>query len=247
MKFHEFGDSDGFPVIFFMGTPQKGDSGDEFSDLASRFGIRLICPTRPWYDDTSAHSSFDVCSENTIAYLRNNGITSCHAIGGSGGGPFALHLSTSNPGIVRSCYLLASMGTPDLFVEKVASPPTLQLLEFFRGNNYGSTIEYLRSLGLPDDLAHGAWADFKVLLGSWDSIAFKQAPIVYIHHGEDDENAPIESVRDLATKLPKTEFRISHHASHAGMAEDESSTEISRIFEEVMLECAPAANNAITQ
>ncbi|MFC6633476.1 alpha/beta fold hydrolase [Microbulbifer taiwanensis] len=239
MKFHEFGDSEGVPTVFFMGTPQKGDSGQEFADLASRLGIRLICPTRPWYDDFSSIPSFALCSDKTEEYLRNNGITSCHTIGGSGGGPFAIHFSTNNPKIVCSCYLVASMGTPDIFVEKVTSPPTLQLLEFFRDNNYSSAIEQLISLGLSRDLAHGAWSDFKVLLGSWNSITFQHSPTVYIHHGEEDENAPIESILDLAGKLPKSEFRISLHASHEALAEDENFTEFTRIFKEIESQWRP--------
>ncbi|WP_444922494.1 alpha/beta fold hydrolase [Microbulbifer sp. CnH-101-G] len=233
MKVHEFGDPEGVPVVFFMGTPQKGDSGQEFSDLASRFGVRLICPTRPWYDDLDLYPSFAQCSERTASYLNSQDINRCHVIGGSGGGPFAIHFSTTNSNVVSSCYLLASMGTPDIFVEKVKSPPTLQLLKLYRSNSYSSIMEYLTSLGLSQDLAHGAWSDFKVLLGSWESIDFQSSPIVYIHHGEEDENAPIESIRDLAEKLPKSEFRISSQASHAGLAEDGELSEFFSIFKEI--------------
>ncbi|QDH70757.1 alpha/beta fold hydrolase [Marilutibacter alkalisoli] len=125
------------------------------------------------------------------------------------------------------------MGTPKTFVEKVTSPPTLELLELFRDNSYDAAIEQLGAWGLPRDLAHGAWSDFKVLLGPWDSIRFDAAPMVFIHHGEGDDNAPIESVRDLASKLPKSEIRISPYASHAGLAEDDSCTEMAKIFREV--------------
>ena len=94
-------------------------------------------------------------------------------------------------------------------------------------------METLGTWGLPRDLAYGAWADFKVLLGPWDSIMFANAPMVYIHHGEDDENAPIQSIRDLAGHLPRHEWRVSDHASHASLAEDEAFTELRRIFAEV--------------
>ncbi|WP_428820145.1 alpha/beta fold hydrolase [Microbulbifer sp. MCCC 1A16149] len=233
MQVHEFGDSQGVPVIFFMGTPQTGESGHEFSVLASKVGIRLICPTRPWYYEFDSAPSFDKCSEKTSAYLQSNGIDKCHVIGGSGGGPFAMHFSTAYSEVVHSCYLLASMGTPSIFVEKVKSPPTLELLELLRNDNYESTIDYLTSLGLSEDLAHGAWSDFKVLLGSWESIEFQKSPIVYIHHGEEDENAPIESIRDLAGKLPSSQIRISSQASHMGLAEDEELSEFKLIFNEI--------------
>ena len=57
--------------------------------------------------------------------------------------------------------------------------------------------------------------------------------MVYIHHGEDDDNAPIQSIRDLAARLPRHEWRVSDQASHASLAEDDAFTELRRIFAEV--------------
>ncbi|MDH5830838.1 alpha/beta hydrolase [Luteimonas sp. M1R5S18] len=233
MEFHEFGRGGGEPLVFFMGTPQRGESGSEFSELATRSNVRLICPTRPWYDRADCEPSFDVCTRHTLQYLESIGIGSCHAMGGSGGGPFALHLAANAPDRVRGCYLLASMGTPETFTRTVTSPPTLQLLELFRGNSYEDAMQALGTWGVPRDLAHGAWGDFKVLLGSWDSIPYANAPMVYVHHGEGDENAPVESIADLASRLPKCEWRISNDASHVALAQDESFTELKRIFAEV--------------
>ncbi|WP_225154497.1 alpha/beta fold hydrolase, partial [Bradyrhizobium sp. NBAIM08] len=122
-----------------------------------------------------------------------NGIDRCHVMGGSGGGPFALHFASRHPHRVRACYLLASMGTPETFARTVTSAPTRQLLELFAKNGYEDAMETLGTWGLTPDLAHGAWGDFKVLLGPWDSIPYANAPMVYIHHGEDDDNAPIQS------------------------------------------------------
>ncbi|WP_444915323.1 hypothetical protein [Microbulbifer sp. TRSA007] len=119
MQVYEFGDYQGIPVIFFMGTPQKGESGHEFSELASKVGIRLICPTRAWYGEFDSAPSFDKCSEKTSAYLQNNEIRKCHVISGSGGGPFVLHFSTvycarkilaSRSKIVSAAKSVASIG-----------------------------------------------------------------------------------------------------------------------------------------
>lgn len=233
MQFHEFGRADGAPLVFFMGTPQKGEAGAEFAALASELRVRLICPTRPWYDGDAVEPSFEVCTERTVQYLRASGIARCHVLGGSGGGPFALHVAASHPGLVEGCYLLASMGTPETFTRTVTSPPTLALLELIGTNSYEEAMATLGTWGLPRDLAHGAWGDFTVLLGPWDSIAYADAPMVYVHHGEDDENAPIESIRDLVARLPRHEWRVSGHASHASLAQDEAFTELRRIFGEV--------------
>lgn len=233
MHVHEFGNTAGVPLVFFMGTPQRGEAGGEFSDLAKQLNIRLICPTRPWYDSEVREPSFDVCSGRTLQHLNARGIDSCHVLGGSGGGPFALHFACSNPGRVKACYLLASMGTSETFTRTVTSPPTLQLLELFATNSHEAAMETLAAWGLPRDLAQGAWGDFKVLLGSWDSIHYADSPMVYLHHGEDDENAPIQSIRDLAGRLPRHEWRVSDHASHASLAHDEAFTELRRILAEV--------------
>ncbi|MGQ4582079.1 alpha/beta fold hydrolase [Lysobacter sp. F60174L2] len=216
-----------------MGTPQKGESGAEFSELASELGIRLICPTRPWYDDNQCVPSFDHCSAQVISYLDSNGLEALDVMGGSGGGPFALHLASNHPGKVRACYLLASMGTPETFVSTVSSPQTLQLLSLFGDNDYDTAMQQLESWGLPADLSHGAWADFQVLLGRWDGADYGSTPEVFIHHGEDDENAPVESIQALAALLPKVEIRLSPDASHVALATDEEFTEMRKIFREV--------------
>ena len=221
------------PLVFFMGTPQRGEAGSEFAELASQLNVKLICPTRPWYDGDDCEPSFEACTRRTLQHLNAKGIDRCHVMGGSGGGPFALHFSSNNPGLIEGCYLLASMGTPETFTRTVTSPPTRQLLELFGTNSYEDAMETLGTWGLPRDLAYGAWADFKVLLGPWDSIMFANAPMVYIHHGEDDENAPIQSIRDLAGRLPRHEWRVSDQASHASLAEDDAFTELRRIFAEV--------------
>lgn len=230
MDFHEFGNKSGVPLMFFMGTPQKGEAGSEFSDLANELNVRLICPTRPWYNDPECKPSFEICTQQTLQYLHANSIESCYVMGGSGGGPFALHLSSNNPDVVKGCFLLASMGTPETFTNTVTSPPTLQLLELFRTSSYEEAMETLGGWGLTRDLAHGAWADFEVLLGSWDSISYPNTPMVYVHHGEGDENAPIESIRQLVAHLPRYEWRISDDASHVSLAQDESFTELRKIF-----------------
>lgn len=145
MPVHEFGRPDGTPLVFFLGTPQTGESGVVFDELASVHGIRLICPTRPWYERSDVVPSFEACTSAVMAYLDGKDITSCHVMGGSGGGPFALHLAANHPTLVRSCYLLAAMGTPAVFLETVSSPPTLQLLALLRENSYDVAIETMAS------------------------------------------------------------------------------------------------------
>lgn len=233
MEFFEYGKLDGAPLIFFLGTPHTGDSASELSDLASELGIRLIVPTRPWYIDTAAKPSFASCTDQVLEYLAGAGIARAAVMGGSGGGPFALHLATNNPGLFRACYLLASMGDPAVFQRTVSSHQTRVFLELFRSSNYDQAVSQLEQWGIPPQLAHAVWADFQVLLGSWSDMNFSSSIPVYIHHGEHDDNAPLESVQVLAAQLGTCELRLSPHASHQGLATDEELLEFRQIFSEV--------------
>lgn len=232
MQFFEYGKPDGAPLVFLLGTPHTGDSVAELSELAAELGIRLICPTRSWYLNTAAQPSFQSCSEPVLAYLVQAGIARAAVMGGSGGGPFALHLATNYPDRFSACYLLASMGDPQVFQRAVASSHTRTLLELFASSSYEQFVTQLGQWGIPSQLAHGVWADFQVLLGSWASIALSSGVPVLIHHGENDDNAPLESVQALASQLSRAELRLSPHASHLGLANDKELTEFRTIFTE---------------
>jgi pimeloyl-ACP methyl ester carboxylesterase len=232
MQFFEFGKPDGAPLLFFLGTPHTGDSVADLSELALDFGIRLICPTRSWYIDTAAEPSFASCTAHALGYLAKAEIDRAVVMGGSGGGPFALHLATTNPDLFGACYLLASMGDPVVFQETVASSHTKALLEMFRASNYDQAMAQLGQWGVPSQLAHGVWGDFRVLLGDWSAIDLSSTVPVYIHHGEGDDNAPLESVQSLASQLNVCELRLSPYASHLGLANDKELTEFKVIFSE---------------
>ena len=233
MRFFEYGKPDGVPLVFLLGTPHTGDSLAGLAGLAAETGVRLICTARPWYLDTAISPSFGICTAQIIRYLEENGIRRAFAIGGSGGGPFALHLASNHPEIFGACYLIAAMGDPEVFVRTVKSPHTQTLLRLFADGDYDRTLAQLSDWGIPAALAHGVWADFKVLFGSWATINLATALPVYIHHGEDDDNAPMESIRALAARLTHCRMRISPNASHLGLANDDENTELRSIFTEV--------------
>lgn len=125
------------------------------------------------------------------------------------------------------------MGDPDVFIRTVKSPHTQTLLQLFADSDYDRALAQLVDWCIPPALAHGVWADFEVLLGSWETIDFTTTVPVYLHHGEDDDNAPLESIRALAAKLTNCRMRISPAASHLGLATDKEHTELRSIFAEV--------------
>jgi pimeloyl-ACP methyl ester carboxylesterase len=233
MQFFEYGKPDGIPLLLLLGTPHAGDSVAELDEFAAQAGVRLICPVRSWYVDTHVEPSFEMCTGQVVRYLQENGIAHAFAMGGSGGGPFALHLASNHPELFRGCYLLASMGEPEVFKRTVKSPHTQMLLQLFADSDYDRALAQLSQWGIPPALGHGVWGDFKVLLGSWATIDLASPVPVYIHHGQDDDNAPLESVLALKAQLSDCQLRISPNASHLGLANDKECTELQTIFKEV--------------
>lgn len=237
MHFFEYGKSNGVPVLFLLGTPHSGDSVAELAALAAEYGVRLICPTRSWYVDSAIEPSFEICSALVMRHFEETGIAYAYVIGASGGGPFALHFASNYPAMIGACYLLASMGDPGVFRRTVVSPHTRMLVELFSNDDYDGALAQLSQWGISAPLAHGVWADFKVLLGSWSTINLVSPVPVYFHHGEVDDNAPLESVRTLASKLANCQLRISPDASHHALATDKEYTEFRSIFAEIMERC----------
>ena len=233
MQFAEYGKADGVPLVLLLGTPHAVESAAQLSGLAAAAGVRLIGTTRSWYLETHTLPSFDACTAQVLRYLDEHGLRHACAIGGSGGGPFALHLASTRPDLFRACYLLAAMGDPGVFARTVKSPHTQMLLQLFADGDYDRAVAQLTDWGMSPATAHGVWADFQVLLGSWATIDLATAVPVYIDHGEDDDNAPLESIRALMEQLSNCQLRLSPGASHAALANDAQYTALRTIFAEV--------------
>lgn len=233
MKHYEFGRSDGIPAVLHFGTPGRGDSGAELHELAAEFGIRLICPTRPWYDDEDVLPSFDVVSNAAICYLEEKGISSAHAIGGSGGGPFALHLALYGGNKIKDCTLLAAMGAPGTFTDLVQSPYTKKLLDIFHERDFGGWQDTMAGWGVPKDLAHGAWKDFIAFYECWPKMDLMTAQPIFVYHGSEDQNAPLEAVRELIEGAPSVVWNVTDEADHLIMAKDPTNTIFASIFSEI--------------
>lgn len=230
MKHYEFGDSAGIPTVLHFGTPGRGDSGAELHELAAEFGIRLICPTRPWYDDEGVSPGFELVSNATINYLDELDIPSAHAIGGSGGGPFALHLALHGGRKIQDCTLLATMGAPREFADLVKSPYTRRLLEIFGGRDYGVWQDTMAGWGVSNDLARGAWQDFVAFYDGWPKMELLAAQPIFVYHGSDDQNAPLEAVRALTKHAPSVEWNVMDEADHLAMAKDPTNSIFTLIF-----------------
>jgi len=229
----EYGDPDGIPLVVIPGTPEKASACAPFHESGVKHGLRLLCVTRPWYDDKSVEPSFDLVESQTIEYLKQRGIHGAFALGGSGGGPFALYLALKNDSIFKRCYLLASMGLPAPFVTHAKSSATRKLLELFQGSNYSEWMSALGAWKVDSQHAHGAWADFSVLHGDWSKFNLDSACGVEIYHGKDDPNAPYESIQALAALLRNVSWHITDDADHITMAQSDVPQIVDMIFGDV--------------
>lgn len=80
MQILGFGSPTGISVVFHFGTPQRGDAGAEFSALAAGLNVRLICPTRPWYDNTASELAFGQVTTAVLQYLSEQRILHAHIL-----------------------------------------------------------------------------------------------------------------------------------------------------------------------
>ena len=238
MQILEFGCSTGTPVVFHFGTPQRGDAGADFSDLAASLDIRLICPTRPWYDNTASELGFDQVTALTLQYLSEHGIHRAHAVGGSGGGPFALHLAQSGSPTIADVTLFASMGEPSSFSRLVSSPPTVHLLSVFAARDHEAWMQACATWGLTPEVAHGAWGDFVVFFDQTPRLLKPHTPPVYVYQSLDDENAPIDSVRQLLALATDVHWTIDERFGHLAIAETEGISQIRDILSAIAARAA---------
>lgn len=236
MNIFEYGNNTGIPLVLFGGTPQKGDAFENLDAMAKDANIKLICPTRPWYDDKNIPPSFGAVSTPLLIYLRKSGISSAHVMGGSGGGPFAFNLAKVAPETVATCTLLASMGMPETFKKLVKSPPTLELLKAFKPRDYTAWMETTLRWGLSPQLGHGAWGDFAVYFDELPQMNLRVTTPIFVYQSNSDPNAPLESVQAMLSESPVVSWHISDQADHIAMAKDPTDQIVRDIFSKITAE-----------
>jgi pimeloyl-ACP methyl ester carboxylesterase len=92
LEYKEFGDPEGYPIIFNHGTPATIDNIGMEDEILREFGLRVIAYNRPGYGKSTLHKGRIVGDNATYAeaILKAKGITRCSVFGRSGGGPPAL-------------------------------------------------------------------------------------------------------------------------------------------------------------
>ncbi|MGI9005275.1 MAG: alpha/beta fold hydrolase [Streptosporangiaceae bacterium] len=113
LRWHEFGDPDGSPVIYTAGTPVSGLYGGCYDETARVAGLRWISPDKPGYggSDYQRNRSLASWGEDLAALAGHLGLARFALAGESGGGPFTLAAVHQLAGRVSVVALIAT-GAP---------------------------------------------------------------------------------------------------------------------------------------
>lgn len=114
LSYVEFGDPDGYPVLYFHGFPGSHQDIHLFrgAELATKYHIRLIAVDRPGYGNSSSLPGRTLTDwpEDVIELINALGLDSFSILGYSGGGPFALACGHALQGRVQKVLIVSGMG-----------------------------------------------------------------------------------------------------------------------------------------
>jgi pimeloyl-ACP methyl ester carboxylesterase len=113
LRWHEFGDPDGLPVIYTAGTPVSGRYGGCYDETARVAGLRWISPDKPGYGGSDYQRNRGLASwgDDLAALAGHLGLDRFALAGESGGGPFTLAAAHQLAGRVSVVALIAT-GAP---------------------------------------------------------------------------------------------------------------------------------------
>jgi pimeloyl-ACP methyl ester carboxylesterase len=114
VRYAAYGDPDGRPLLLLHGTPGSHVFGELFADAARRRGVRVLVPDRPGFGGSPAWPGRTLAdtAEFVAAVLDDAGASSAAVVGFSGGGPHALALAATAPGLVDSVDVVSCVAPP---------------------------------------------------------------------------------------------------------------------------------------
>ncbi|NNU27211.1 alpha/beta fold hydrolase [Isoptericola sediminis] len=240
---HDTGGPDGAPVlVWHHGSPQSGELLAPVVRAASDRGIRVVSTARAGYGGSTRRPGRTVAdaAADTGHLLDTIGVTACHAVGASGGGPHALALAARRPDLVRGVVTLAGIapydGTEDWFATMADDGGLRAALDGAAARQaYEETAEFDPTSFTDADVAmfSGPWgalgADAGRASESWpeglvdDDVAFVRdwgvaladvaAPALVVQGGA-DRVVPRRHGRLLHGALPAGELWLRPHDGH---------------------------------
>jgi pimeloyl-ACP methyl ester carboxylesterase len=115
LRWHEFGDPDGSPVIYTAGSPVSGLGGAFYDEAARAAGLRWISPDKPGYGGSDYQRKRTILgwAEDLAALAAHLGLDRFALAGESGGGPFTLAAAHQLADRVSVVVLIAPAGRRD--------------------------------------------------------------------------------------------------------------------------------------
>ena len=112
LRWHEFGDPSGAPVLYTAGTPVSGLGGAAYDEAARAAGLRWISPDKPGYggSDYQRQRSVSGWADDLTALAGHLGLDHFALAGESGGAPFTLTAAHQLGDRVSVVALIASGG-----------------------------------------------------------------------------------------------------------------------------------------
>jgi pimeloyl-ACP methyl ester carboxylesterase len=112
LRWYEFGDPDGAPVLYTTGTPVSGLGGAWYDQTARASGLRWISLDKPGYGGSDYHRKRSLVSwpDDLAALADHLGLDKFALAGESGGGPFTLAAAYRLSDRVSVVALIASAG-----------------------------------------------------------------------------------------------------------------------------------------
>jgi pimeloyl-ACP methyl ester carboxylesterase len=136
MAYAEFGKEDGYPVMYFHGSPSSRLEplliGD---DILERYGLRVIAPDRPGMgqSDFQPKRSFSDWPKDVIALADKLGLGQFAVMGNSGGGPYVAVCAARIPERLSSAVIVSGGWRMDWPEAKNNMPFVNRLVMTFAG------------------------------------------------------------------------------------------------------------------
>ena len=115
ISFASWGDPGGFPILAFHGIPGSRLTFSFASEMAKRYGLRLVSPDRPGIGGSTPHPNRQIVDwPNDVQQLVDRlGIERFAVIGLSGGGPYGLAVANRLASRVVATAIVSGMGPVD--------------------------------------------------------------------------------------------------------------------------------------
>ncbi len=229
-SYSDYGKASGVPIFQFHGTPGSRIFGLNNDEIV-RAGLRIICPERPGYGQTSScvnYNFFDWSQDVKVLATRLN-LERFHVLGVSGGGAFALACAAYLPECVISTTVVSS-SAPISFPSFWVGISRANRALFFVSSRYPRVLSLIcGALSiLKKDYAGvkthegeafcqggiGLETDLLILSRNW-KIPFELiANPVFMWHGEHDTLASPNAARQLAKSIPNCEYHSIEDGGH---------------------------------